>query len=50
MPILKIGLPKGSLEKTTIRMFEKAGFRITTNERSYYPEIDDPEIRKIGIL
>lgn len=44
MPILNIGLPKGSLEKTTFRMFEKAGFRITTNGRSYFPEIDDPEI------
>ena len=44
MKKLKLGLPKGSLEKTTIEMFAKAGFKIRVSPRSYYPEIDDPTI------
>jgi len=42
--ILKIGLPKGSLEEATYRLFEKAGFKITAHSRSYYPRINDAEI------
>ncbi len=42
---LKLGLPKGSLEKPTIELFEKAGWRISTSGRSYFPSIDDPAIR-----
>lgn len=41
---LKLGLPKGSLQESTFRLFKKAGFHITANERSYYPAIDDPEL------
>jgi ATP phosphoribosyltransferase len=41
---LKLGIPKGSLEKATIELFEKAGFKIRTSSRSYFPTIDDPEI------
>jgi ATP phosphoribosyltransferase len=41
---LKIGIPKGSLENATIELFRKAGFNITTSNRSYFPAIDDPEI------
>ena len=41
---LKLGLPKGSLENTTIELFRRAGFLITTAPRSYFPAIDDPEI------
>jgi len=41
---LKLGLPKGSLQESTFRLFKKAGFNISANERSYYPGIDDPEI------
>ena len=41
---LKLGLPKGSLQESTISIFEKAGHRIRMNERSYFPSIDDPEI------
>jgi len=41
---LKLGLPKGSLQESTISIFEKAGYRIRMNERSYFPSIDDPEI------
>lgn len=41
---LKLGLPKGSLQESTFRLFKKAGFHISANERSYYPAIDDPEL------
>jgi len=42
--ILKLGIPKGSLENATIDLFRRAGFQITTSSRSYFPAIDDPEI------
>ena len=42
---LKLGIPKGSLEKSTIELFAKAGWRIQTSGRSYFPSIDDPAIR-----
>jgi ATP phosphoribosyltransferase len=44
MNVLKIGIPKGSLEKATIELFEKSGWRIKLSSRSYFPEIDDPEL------
>lgn len=44
MKKLKVGLPKGSLQESTISIFEKAGYRIRVDERSYFPSIDDPEI------
>jgi len=43
--VLKLGLPKGSLEQATIELFRKAGWRISGSDRSYFPSIDDPEIR-----
>lgn len=43
-PILKLGIPKGSLETATIDLFRRAGFQITVNSRSYFPAIDDPNI------
>jgi ATP phosphoribosyltransferase len=43
-PILMLGLPKGSLEESTINLFAKAGWKITTNSRSYKPAIDDVEL------
>jgi ATP phosphoribosyltransferase len=43
-PVLMIGLPKGSLEETTRSLFAKAGWKITTDSRSYRPTIDDPEL------
>lgn len=46
---LKIGLPKGSLEEKTIQLFNKAGYNIQINERSYCLQIDDPEIECILI-
>ncbi len=42
--ILKLGLPKGSLENATIDLMRRAGFLITVASRSYFPAIDDPEI------
>jgi ATP phosphoribosyltransferase len=41
---LKLGIPKGSLEKATIELFSKSGWKISVNGRSYFPDIDDPEI------
>jgi len=43
--LLKLGLPKGSLEEATIELFRKAGWKIRGTERSYFPSIDDAEIR-----
>lgn len=42
--ILKLGIPKGSLQEATVEIFRKAGFKISISDRSYYPVIDDPEI------
>ena len=44
MNVLKLGIPKGSLEKATIDLFEKSGWRIKLSKRSYFPEIDDDEL------
>ncbi|MCK5008087.1 MAG: ATP phosphoribosyltransferase, partial [Spirochaetales bacterium] len=41
---IKLGIPKGSLEKATIELFKKAGWRITISSRNYFPSIDDEEI------
>jgi ATP phosphoribosyltransferase len=41
---LKLGIPKGSLQDATIALFERAGWRIFANGRSYFPTIDDAEI------
>ena len=42
-----LGLPKGSLQESTFKLFDRAGFRIRARSRSYYPEIDDEEIKPI---
>jgi ATP phosphoribosyltransferase len=44
MKKLRFGIPKGSLEKATINLFEKSGWRINVNDRSYFPDIDDEDI------
>ncbi len=44
MQALKIGIPKGSLENSTIALFAQAGWNISTRSRNYFPSIDDPEI------
>jgi ATP phosphoribosyltransferase len=41
---LKLGIPKGSLQDSTVQLFARAGFNIYVNSRSYFPSIDDPEI------
>jgi ATP phosphoribosyltransferase len=43
--ILKLGIPKGSLEQATVDLFNRAGYQITVSSRSYYPTIDDPEVK-----
>src|SRR3989442_6361722 len=43
-PLLKLGIPAGSLQEATARLFARAGYQITFASRSYYPSIDDPEI------
>jgi ATP phosphoribosyltransferase len=43
-PLLRIGLPKGSLETPTIELLERAGYAVNVSSRSYVPEIDDPEL------
>jgi len=45
--LLKLGIPKGSLQKATIELFDKAGFDISDSERSYFPRINDEEIHLI---
>jgi ATP phosphoribosyltransferase len=42
--VLKLGLPKGSLQDATIQLFEKAGYAVSVSSRSYFPTIDDDEI------
>ncbi|MCK4982977.1 MAG: ATP phosphoribosyltransferase [Victivallaceae bacterium] len=44
MSKLMLGIPKGSLEKSTAEMFAKAGYKISISSRSYYPTIDDDDI------
>lgn len=44
---LKLGLPKGSLQEATVRLFKKAGFYVGISERSYFPSIDDDELEVI---
>ena len=45
MKTLKFGIPKGSLQKATINLFEKSGWKINVNDRSYFPDINDSEIQ-----
>jgi ATP phosphoribosyltransferase len=47
--ILKLGLPKGSLQESTLKLFRKAGYHISVSSRSYYPSFDDPEIEAMLI-
>ncbi|MFH1847904.1 MAG: ATP phosphoribosyltransferase [Candidatus Omnitrophota bacterium] len=44
---LKLGIPKGSLQAATVRLLEKAGFKVKVSDRSYRPSIDDDEIEVI---
>lgn len=47
--VLKIGLPKGSLQESTFKIFRKAGFKIDVGSRSYIPYIDDKELEPMLI-
>ncbi len=46
---LRLGIPKGSLQETTQKLFVRAGYDLRISGRSYYPGIDDPEIQCILI-
>ena len=46
---LKLALPKGSLQTSTLRLFQRAGYNVAVSERSYYPVFDDPEIESMLI-
>jgi ATP phosphoribosyltransferase len=41
---LKLGIPKGSLQESTLKIFKEAGYDIKVRERNYYPAVDDPEL------
>lgn len=47
--VLRLGLPKGSLQESTLKLFRKAGYHISISSRSYYPSFDDPEIEAMLI-
>lgn len=42
--LLKLGIPKGSLEEATMRLFARAGWKIRPHHRNYFPEVNDPEL------
>jgi len=42
---LKLGIPKGSLQESTFRLFAKAGWKITEHHRNYFPDVNDPELQ-----
>lgn len=44
MSLLKLGIPKGSLQEATIDLMSRAGWKIALSSRSYVPAIDDPEL------
>lgn len=45
MSALQLGIPKGSLEATTIDLFRRSGWKINVDSRSYFPSVDDPSLR-----
>jgi ATP phosphoribosyltransferase len=47
--VLKLGLPKGSLQDSTLELFANAGFHFSVQSRSYFPSIDDDELEAILI-
>jgi len=47
--VLRLGLPKGSLQESTLKLFKKAGYNVSVNARSYYPVFDDIEIEAMLI-
>lgn len=49
MKVLKLGIPKGSLQEKTVEIFKLAGFDVYVGSRSYFPSIDDAEIKPVLI-
>jgi len=49
MPIIKLGVPKGSLEDATINLFERAGWKIRKHTRNYFPDINDPPNYRLAL-
>ncbi len=47
--MLKLGLPKGSLQESTFHLFAKAGYKISSTSRSYFPSINDPDMKPMLI-
>jgi len=47
MLVLRLGLPKGSLQQATFALFARAGYHVSASSRSYYPKVDDPEIEAV---
>jgi ATP phosphoribosyltransferase len=47
--LLKLGLPKGSLQESTFHLFAKAGYKISSTSRSYFPSIDDADMKPMLI-
>lgn len=45
--LLRIGIPKGSLQDSTVDLFTRAGYKLHISERSYFPSIDDPQLEAI---
>ncbi len=43
-PVLRFGLPKGSLQEATLELLDRAGYGFSVRDRSYFPSIDDPEL------
>lgn len=46
-PLLRIGLPKGSLQESTVDLFTRAGYKVRIESRSYFPSIDDPAMSMV---
>ena len=45
--LVKIGLPKGSLQESTFDLFRRAGYQVQLSSRSYFPSLDDPELEAV---
>jgi ATP phosphoribosyltransferase len=45
MNVLQLGVPKGSLEAATIELFRRSGWKVSSDARSYFPQVDDPGLR-----
>jgi ATP phosphoribosyltransferase len=44
-PVLQFGVPKGSLQGATVELFRRSGWKISVDERSYFPRVDDEHVR-----